>query len=231
MVSPMTFRAPSLLARTATAVDLLASGRLILGVGAGWYEREHVENGVPFLTLKERFDLLETGIKTIRETWQRADPKPPRDGSIPLLMGGRGEKRAMPMMAREAAEWNVGFDGADTYRHQTQVFDECCHAIGRDPHSVRRSVMTSYLIGRNRSELRDRARQIGEVVPRYKDVDPDDVLKTAAENWLVGTPEEVAEQIREKAVLGIDLFMLQHFLLDDRDALELLAKEVMPAIA
>ncbi len=231
MVSPMTFRAPSLLARTATAVDLLASGRLILGVGAGWYEREHVENGVPFRTLKERFDLLETGIKTIRETWQRADPKPPRDGSIPLLMGGRGEKRAMPMMAREAAEWNVGFDGADTYRHQTQVFDECCHAIGRDPHSVRRSVMTSYLIGRDRSELRDRARQIGEVVPRYKDVDPDDVLKTAAENWLVGTPEEVAEQIREKAVLGIDLFMLQHFLLDDRDALELLSTEVMPAIA
>jgi alkanesulfonate monooxygenase SsuD/methylene tetrahydromethanopterin reductase-like flavin-dependent oxidoreductase (luciferase family) len=231
MVSPMTFRAPSLLARTATAVDLLAGGRLILGVGAGWYEREHVENGIPFLTLKERFDLLEGGIKTIRETWRRADPKPPRDGSIPLLMGGRGEKRAMPLMAREAAEWNVGFDGPDKYRHQSQVFDECCRAIGRDPRTVRRSVMTSFLIGRDRSELRERARTIGEVVPRYKGVDPDEVLKTAAESWLVGTPEEIASQIRDKAALGIELFMLQHFMLDDRDALELLAKEVIPAIA
>ncbi len=231
MVSPMTFRAPSLLARTATAVDLLADGRLILGVGAGWYEREHVENGIPFLTVKERFDLLESGIETIKETWRRADPKPPRNGSIPLLMGGRGEKRAMPMMAREAAEWNVGFDGPEKYRHQSQVFDGCCRAIGRDPHSVKRSVMTSFLIGRDRSELRDRARTIGEVVPRYKGVDPDEVLKTAAESWLVGTPEEIASQIRDRAALGIELFMLQHFLLDDRDALELLAKEVIPAVA
>ena len=231
MVSPMTFRVPSLLARTATAVDLLAGGRLILGVGAGWYEREHVENGIPFRTLKERFDLLEDGINTIRETWRRADPKPPRDGSIPLLMGGRGEKRAMPMMAREAAEWNVGFDGADMYRHQSKVFDDCCRAIGRDPRTVRRSVMTSYLIGRNAAELRERARKIGEVVPKYKDMDPDEVLKTAAESWLVGTPDEIAAQVRERAGLGIDLLILQHFLLDDREALRLLAEEVIPAVA
>jgi alkanesulfonate monooxygenase SsuD/methylene tetrahydromethanopterin reductase-like flavin-dependent oxidoreductase (luciferase family) len=231
MVSPMTFRPPSVLARIAAAVDLLAGGRLILGVGAGWYEREHVENGIPFLTLKERMDLLESGIKDLRATWERAHPKPPRGGTIPLLMGGRGEKRAMPMMAREAAEWNVGFDGHDKYRHQSQVFDECCRAIGRDPASVRRSVMTSYLIGRDRDELRERAHQIGEVVPRYKDADPDEVLKQAAESWLVGTPEEIAAQINDRASLTIDLFMLQHFLLDDSDALKLLADEVIPAVA
>jgi alkanesulfonate monooxygenase SsuD/methylene tetrahydromethanopterin reductase-like flavin-dependent oxidoreductase (luciferase family) len=231
MVSPITFRAPSLLARTATAVDLLSGGRLILGVGAGWYEKEHVDNGIPFLTMRERFDLLESGIEKIRETWKTADPKPPREGAIPLLMGGRGEKRAMPMMAREAAEWNVGFDGPEKYRHQSGVMDECCRAIGRDPRSVRRSVMTSYLIGRDRAELRERASRIGDVIPRYKGVAPDDVLKAAAESWLVGTPEEVVEQIRSKAALGIDLFMLQHFLLDDRDALRLLASDVIPAVA
>src|SRR5438105_7886583 len=141
MVSPITFRAPSLLARTATAVDVLAGGRLILGVGAGWYEREHVENGIPFPSLKQRFDLLEEGIQTIRETWRHADPKPPRDGTIPLLMGGRGEKRAFPMMAREAAEWNVGFDGSENYTAKSRVMDECCRAIGRDPASLRRSIM------------------------------------------------------------------------------------------
>lgn len=231
MVSPMTFRPPAVLARIATAVDLLSQGRLILGVGAGWFEEEHLDNGIPFFTVKERFDLLEEGIKTIRQTWNAASPKPPRGGTIPLLMGGRGEKRAMPMIAREAAEWNVGFDGPDKYRHQRQVFDECCRAIARDPASVRRSVMTSFLIGRNKDELRDRARQIGEVIPRYKDVAPDEVLKLAAATWLVGTPGEIAGQIRNMASLGIELVMLQHFLLDDSEALQLLASEVIPAVA
>ena len=231
MVSPMTFRPPTVLARIAAAVDVLSGGRLILGVGAGWYEREHVENGLPFLTLKERMDLLESGIAAIRDTWKTVNPRPPRGGTIPLLMGGRGEKRAMPMMAREAAEWNVGFDGPEKYSHQSHVFDDCCSAIGRDPASVRRSVMTSYLIGRDRDELRDRAGKIGDVVPRYKGVEPDEVLKMAAESWLVGTPEQIAEQVNEKARLGIDLFMLQHFLLDDSDALKLLASDVIPAVA
>ena len=230
MVSPITFRPPSLLARIATAVDLLSEGRLILGVGAGWYEQEHVENGIPFHTLGQRLDMLEEGITTIRATWERANPKPPR-GTIPLLMGGRGEKRAIPMMAREAAEWNVGFDGPEKYRHQSQVLEDSCRAIGRDPATIRRSIMTSFLIGRDRDDLRERAHQIGDVVPRYKDLSPDEVLKAAAESWLVGTPEEIAEQIRTKAALGIDLFMLQHFLLDDRDALKLLASEVIPAVA
>ena len=231
MVSPMTFRPPSLLARIATAVDLIAGGRLILGVGAGWYEQEHVENGIPFLTLKQRMDLMEDGIKTIRSTWTSAHPQPPRAGTIPLLMGGRGEKRAMPIMAREAAEWNVGFDGPDKYRHQTEVLERCCRDIGRDPRTIRRSIMTSFLIGRDRNELRERAHQIGEVVPRYADLSPDEVLKAAAESWLVGTPAEIAEQIRKMSTLGIDLFMLQHFLLDDRDALQLLASDVLPAVA
>jgi alkanesulfonate monooxygenase SsuD/methylene tetrahydromethanopterin reductase-like flavin-dependent oxidoreductase (luciferase family) len=230
MVSPITFRAPSLLARIATAVDLLSEGRLILGVGAGWFEREHVENGIPFYTLGDRFDMLEEGIKTIKSTWARANPKPSRQ-TIPLLMGGRGEKRGLPMIAREAAEWNVGFDGPDKYRHQSKVLEDSCKAFGRDPSSIRRSIMTSFLIGRDRQDLRERAQQIGEIVPRYKGVDPDEVLKMAAESWLVGTPDEIADQIKKMASLGIDLFMLQHFLLDDRDALKLLASDVIPAVA
>ena len=231
MVSPMTFRPAAVLARIATAVDLLSGGRLILGVGAGWYEKEHADNHLPFFTLKERIDLMEEGIKIIRATWESADPKPPRGGEIPLLMGGRGVNRSLPMMAREAAEWNVGFDGPEKYRHLSQVLDESCRAVGRDPSSVRRSVMTSYIIGRDASELRERAHQMAGVIPKYGELSPDDLLRDAREHWLVGTPEEIAEQIREKAELGIDLFMLQHFLLDDRDALKLLATEVIPAVA
>jgi alkanesulfonate monooxygenase SsuD/methylene tetrahydromethanopterin reductase-like flavin-dependent oxidoreductase (luciferase family) len=230
MVSPMTFRLPSMLARIATSVDLLSGGRLILGVGAGWYEREHVEFGVPFLTLKERLDRLEEGIRTIRATWVKSNPKPPRN-TIPLLMGGLGEKRALPIVAREAAEWNMTRLDTDLYKHKRKVLEDCCRSIGRDPATIRQSVMTSYIVGRNRDELRERAAQVREIVPRFKDMSPDQVLDDVRKTWFVGTPEEVAEQIRGVAALGIDLFMLQHFLLDDRDALKLLAEEVAPAIA
>src|SRR6202171_2249322 len=151
MVSPMTFRPPALLARMATTVDLLSGGRLILGVGGGWYEREHVENGIPFLTLGGRMDLLEEGIKTIRATWQKANPKPPR-GTIPLLMGGRGEKRALPMIAREAVEWNLSHMDADEYQQKRKVLDAACRAIGRDASSIRHSVMVNIITGRDRVE-------------------------------------------------------------------------------
>jgi alkanesulfonate monooxygenase SsuD/methylene tetrahydromethanopterin reductase-like flavin-dependent oxidoreductase (luciferase family) len=230
MVSPMTFRLPSMLARIATSVDLLSGGRLILGVGAGWYEGEHIEFGVPFLTLKERLDRLEEGIKTIRATWVKSNPKPPRN-TIPLLMGGLGEKRALPIVAREAAEWNMTRLDTDLYKHKRKVLEDCCRSIGRDPATIRQSVMTSYIVGRNRDELRERAAQVREIVPRFKDMSPDQVLDDVRKTWFVGTPEEIAEQIRGVAALGIDLFMLQHFLLDDRDALKLLAEEVAPAIA
>jgi alkanesulfonate monooxygenase SsuD/methylene tetrahydromethanopterin reductase-like flavin-dependent oxidoreductase (luciferase family) len=230
MVSPLTLRPPALLARMAAAVDTLAGGRLILGVGAGWYEREHVENGIPFLTMGGRMDLLEEGIKTIRATWENANPKPPR-GSVPLLMGGRGEKRALPMVAREAIEWNLSHMDAEEYVQKKKVLDGACRAIGRDPSSIRHSVMANFLIGRDRVELRERALKIHEIIPSLKGLDANEVIGKIGERGLVGTAEEIAEQIIKYSALGVDLFMLQHFLLDDRDALKLLAEEVIPAVA
>jgi alkanesulfonate monooxygenase SsuD/methylene tetrahydromethanopterin reductase-like flavin-dependent oxidoreductase (luciferase family) len=230
MVSPMTFRPPALLARIATAVDLISGGRLILGVGAGWYEREHVDNGIPFLTLGGRMDLLEEGIKSIRATWEDANPKPAR-GTIPFLMGGRGEKRALPMVAREAVEWNLSHMDADEYLEKRKVLDATCHAIGRDPSSIRHSVMANFIIGRDRAEVRERALQLREIIPSLKGLDADEVIAKVGQRGLVGTSEEVAEQINKHSALGVDLFMLQHFLLDDRDALKLLASEVIPAVA
>jgi alkanesulfonate monooxygenase SsuD/methylene tetrahydromethanopterin reductase-like flavin-dependent oxidoreductase (luciferase family) len=230
MVSPLTFRPPALLARMAAAVDLLAGGRLILGVGAGWYEREHVENGIPFLTMGGRMDLLEEGIKTIRATWEKANPKPPR-GKIPLLMGGRGEKRALPMVAREAVEWNLSHMDADEYVQKKKVLEAACRAIGRDPASIRHSVMANFIIGRDRLEVRERALQLREIIPSLEGLDANEVIAKIGERGLVGTAEEVAHQINKYSKLGVELFMLQHFLLDDRDALKLLAEEVIPAVA
>jgi alkanesulfonate monooxygenase SsuD/methylene tetrahydromethanopterin reductase-like flavin-dependent oxidoreductase (luciferase family) len=231
MVSPMTFRPPALLAKIAAAVDILSGGRLILGVGAGWYEREHVEFDIPFLTVKERMDVLEDGIKTIRAIWAKSNPKPARNGSIPLLMGGRGEKRALPMIAREAAEWNLSNLDSDEYQQKRKVLDECCRAIGRDPSSIRHSVMSTYIIGRDRADLRERAARMRDFLPSLHNLDVDAAMAQVRKRGLVGTPEEIVEQIRAHSTLGVDLFMLQHFLLDDHDALELLATEVLPAVA
>lgn len=231
MVCPMTFYEPGVLARHAAAVDQLGGGRLILGVGAGWNQNEHEVFAVPFLDLKGRVDRYVNGVALIRDAWKRSSPKPPRDGVIPLLMGGSGEKRALPLVAREAHEWNYSRLDLEGYRQKREVLDRCCRDIGRDPSTLRYSVMTPYLVGRDRDELRERVLGLQQVLPRLRGLDPDAALTKLRESALVGTPEEIAEQMRKFARPGTDLFMLQHFLLDDRDALQLLAEELIPAVA
>jgi len=229
MVSPMTFRLPGMLAKIAATVDSLSGGRLILGVGAGWNENEHEVFGIPFLTWKERFDLLETGIDKIHEAWTRTNPKPVRN-QIPLLIGGRGTKRTMPLAARHAAEWNFSRLDTDQFRELSDVLDERCRDAGRDPKTIKRSVMTSYIVGRNRTEQLERAARVREIVPDLARFSPAEVLESRQDAWFVGTPDEIAKRMRELSKVGIELFMLQHFLLDDADALEQMA-EVVPAVA
>lgn len=230
MVSPMTFRFPGVLAKQAAAVDALSGGRLMLGVGAGWNENEHRIFDIPFFTEKERFDRLEAGIKKMREIWATTNPKPARD-PLPLLMGGKGAKRTLPLVAREATEWNLSRLDADLFRQRREVLEHCCREIGRDPATIKRSVMTTYIIGRDPDELRRRALDLREVLPSLAGLDADQVLEKMRRQAFVGTPEEIAEQMREHARLGVDLFMLQHFGLDDADAMRLLAEEVLPAVA
>lgn len=230
MVSPMTFRLPGVLAKMAAAVDLLSGGRLILGVGAGWNEPEHTEFHIPFYTEKERFERLESSIRVMRETWEKSNPKPARN-PIPLLIGGKGAKRTLPLVAREAAEWNHSTLDPDAFRHHREVLDRCCRDAGRDPDTIKRSVMTSVIVGRDKEELLDRARQIGKIVRALRDMTPEQILAHRKDAWFIGTPDQIAQRMRELSRLGIDLFMLQHWLLDDSDALKLLAREVMPAVA
>jgi alkanesulfonate monooxygenase SsuD/methylene tetrahydromethanopterin reductase-like flavin-dependent oxidoreductase (luciferase family) len=230
-VSPMTFRPPAVLARMATSVDILSGGRLVLGVGAGWYEAEHEAFHIPFPSLKERMDGFEAGIAIIRETWEKSNPKPVR-GSVPLLIGGGGEKRTLPLAAREAAEWGMGGKPeVDDYRRKVEVLARECEAAGRDPKSIRRSFQCGYLVGRDSKELLERAAAMRGVIPRFRDLDPEAVVEAARKNWLVGTPSEIAEQLRPYLELGLDRWHAQHFLLDDDEGLALLMEGVAPSIS
>src|SRR5260370_1419759 len=138
---------------------------------------------------------------------------------------------SLALAAREASEWNLARLDADAFRELSRALDENCREIGRDPSDIKRSVMSPYIIGRDEDELRERALKLREVVASLKGQDADQVLRTMRQRAFVGTPEEIAEQMREHAKLGADLFMLQHFLLDDSDALELLARQAIPAAA
>ena len=230
MVSPMTFRHPAILAKMAAAVDMLSGGRVILGVGAGWNENEHRVFGIPFHTERERFDGLEEGIRTMRDAWNKSNPKPVHN-PMPLVIGGTGRKRTIPLAAREAAEWNMSRLDVDLYREASVDLAASCREIGRDPRSIRHSVMTSYIIGRDRSEQRERAAKVSKIIPQMSRLTPDEVIENRKLAWFVGTPEVIAEKMRGVAAMGVDLFMLQHFLLDDSDALKLLASDVLPAVA
>lgn len=223
MVCPMTFYVPAVLGRMARAVDELSGGRLLLGVGAGWNEAEHRAFGIPLPGWRERFDNLERGIELIERTFG--------DRRIPLLIGGGGERRTLPLAARKAAEWNFATADPEAYRAKSALLDERCREIGRDPSEIRRSLMSGFIIGRDPSELRERARQVAEIVPRFGDMGPDDILAALRERWFVGTPDEIVERMRRFGEAGVELFMLQHFLLDDGDALRLLAETVAVAVA
>jgi alkanesulfonate monooxygenase SsuD/methylene tetrahydromethanopterin reductase-like flavin-dependent oxidoreductase (luciferase family) len=230
-VSPMTFREPGLLARTAASVDLLAGGRVVMGVGAGWYEAEHRDFGIPFPPLKQRMDRMDASFDTMREVWRTRNPKPPR-GTIPFLVGGGGERRTLRAVARNAELWSMGGrPDLDTYRHKIEVLEKHCREVGRDPREIRRGFQTPFLIGRTQEDLLRRAGQLGSVIPPYRDMPPEQVLATARERSFAGTPAEIAEQMRPYVELGVDLFWMQHFLFEDDDALALLMNEVAPLIA
>ncbi|MCX2726405.1 LLM class F420-dependent oxidoreductase [Thermomicrobium sp. 4228-Ro] len=248
LVSPVSFRHPVELAQHAVALDHLSGGRYVLGVGAGWYEREHAAFGFPLLSLRERMDRMEEALEVIRLLWsgERVSfdgrfyrlrdavlrPRPLRESGVPIVIGGRGEQRTLRMVARYAAEWNVTNVDLDEHRRKMEVLDEHCRVLGRDPHTILRSWMVAHLIGRDASELRERAERLKHWFPLWQEMPADQVIVEARKrSWLVGTVDEIVEQLRARAAIGVQRVMLQTFDLDDSDALESIAREVVPAVA
>jgi len=233
LVSPVSFRHPALTARMAAAVDDLSGGRLTLGLGAGWQEREHRLFGFDLLPLKERFDRFEEGLEVITRLLKSSEPAtfegkyfqlreatllppPQRPGGPPILIGGNGEKRTMSLAAKYADEWNAVYIPPAEFARLNARLDELLRAQGRDPRTVRRSLMTGLRFGRTRQELEEklsaRNQTAGELRPR---------------GVIVGVGQEIKEQLGELDKVGVQRVMLQWLDLDDLEGMEALAVAVL----
>jgi F420-dependent oxidoreductase-like protein len=249
LVCPITFRHPALLARMAASVDALSGGRLVLGVGAGWNEQEHRAFGLSFPALNERMDRLEEGLEVIRALlgdepaqfagryYQLAGPnprpKPVQRPRLPILIGTTGMHRMLRIVARHADEWDVpGIITPAAYRLRRERLAAYCREIGRDPAEIRRCVSTAFLIARNDTELRRRIAAMQRLMPHLASLNASAVLETLRkEEWLIGTPQQLIAALQALAAEGVQRVMLQHNDQADFEALELIAHEVMPALA
>ena len=233
LVSPVSFRHPALTARMAAAVDDLSGGRLTLGLGAGWQEREHRLFGFDLLPLQERFDRFEEGLEIIARLL-KSDlpvtfegkyfqlrgatllPRPTRPGGPRLLIGGNGEKRTLPLVAKYADEWNAIFvQPVELIRLNTRL-DELLQAQGRDPKSVKRSMMTGLRYGRTKKDLDEKLASRKQTAEELR-----------KRGLVVGVGEEVRQQLAELEKAGLQRLMLQWLELDDLDSLSALAKVVL----
>lgn len=246
LVCSVTFRHPSLLARMAAAVDRLSGGRLVCALGAGWNEGEHTAFGLPFPPVGARMEMLEEQAQVLRLLWSgdpvtfagkhysldgaRCLPRPAQD-PMPLLLGGSGD-RFLSIVARHASEWNSYGMTLERHRDRVETLRAACKDAGRDFDSIERSWMCGFVIGRDRSEISERGRRIQGVIARLAGMEVPAMLELLASNgWIVGTPEEAAEQLRERASIGAQRFMMQHHDHADDEALALVAREVVPLLA
>ncbi len=240
MVSPATFRHPSVLAKLVATADEISGGRVSLGLGAGWHEREHEAYGFEYPPTGRRLEMLEEQLQVVLGAWGTepfsfegrhyrlrdldALPKPVQQPHPPLVMGGSAGPRSAALAARYADEYNTTFPTLEEIRERRARVAEACEAVGRDP--IPLSVMTGFVVGRDRSEFVARARRLGEHA-----LDVEAFLADPPSAWIVGTVDEAVEQLRAIAQAGVSRVMCQHLLHDDLEVVALIGSELAPRVA
>jgi F420-dependent oxidoreductase-like protein len=240
LVSPATFRHPAVLLMNAVTVDHVSEGRVEVGMGAGWFQREHAAFGVPFPDRSIRMAMLAEQLEIVHRAFSeerfsfggrhyRVDdlpalPKPVQRPHPPIVLGGSAGPVSARLSARWADEYNVHNIGPDECRRAREVVAKAWEAEGRDPATLRFSLMTRCLIGADRRDLERRARaQMG--------VDADAFLAGGEDAWVTGTVDEAAERLRAFRDAGVQRVMLQHLDPADLDTVALIGAELIPAVA
>jgi alkanesulfonate monooxygenase SsuD/methylene tetrahydromethanopterin reductase-like flavin-dependent oxidoreductase (luciferase family) len=221
LVSPVTFRHPAVLAKAAATVDHISAGRVEVGMGAGWMQLEHEKFGFPFPETAERVRMLAEQIEIV-DRQLREDLLTVQRPRPPLIVGGGARRSTTVPAARFADEYNTyGVDPAEAARRKKRV-DAACEAEGRDPASLRFSVMTPFLL-----DL-DHARRFAE---RYPNVgSASDWFEELRRRGLAGEPDELAAGLREFEAVGVEGVMLQHVVHEDLDVIATIGRELAPAL-
>jgi F420-dependent oxidoreductase-like protein len=233
-----TFRLPGPLSITVAQVDQMSRGRVDFGLGAGWFQAEHLAYGIPFPDQAERFDRLAEQLEVLAGLWATPEgssysfsghyyqisespalPKPWQRPGPPVVIGGTGRQRTPQLAARFAAEFNVPFVSVSDANRSFELVRQACRDQGRDPESLRLSVALTVCCGRDRAEVTRRAHDVNQ--------DPERLALVGA----AGTPSQICERIEAYARLGCQRVYLQLLDLSDLDQLELLGSEVLPAFA
>ena len=223
LVSPVTFRHASLLAKSVVTVDHISGGRAELGIGAGWYEAEHEAYRFAFPPVGERMDELDRQTEQIVRHWTEDEsvwPKPVQQPKPTLIVGGGAKPRTVAAAVRFADEYNTVFTTPDVVRERRATVARAAARAGREP--LRFSRMTGAGGGRDESDLRDRTARYLEITKEGRSVD--EFLRDKPPHMIVGTLEEAARQLRAFAEAGLDRIMLQHLAHEDAEMVPLLGE-------
>lgn len=222
LMTPLTFRHPAVIAKTATTLDEMSGGRFELGVGTGWMESEHRVFGIQLPEMRTRFSLLFETLAYIHAATGRNDggyvgrhhrledleilPRP--SSTMPIIVGGQGKKRTPSIAGRFADEYNIFAGPADELAARIEVMQTTARELGRDPGSVKVSITTSVVLGEDAAEYRD---VLGAAAAR-REVDADELAVMLAERRIPhGTYEQAAEMVKQYEAEGIERIYLQHF--------------------
>jgi F420-dependent oxidoreductase-like protein len=228
MVTGVTYRNPALLAKEVTTLDIISSGRAILGIGAAWNEDEHVGYGFTFPPLGERLDRLQEALQICRAIFTEEAPsfsgryyrihealgfpRPIRPEGIPILVGGSGERRTLRLVAQYADACNL-FGDLDTIKHKLEVLDRHCDAVGRDPATITKTRLGTLVIADTAEQAQAKAREL--VQTRGMD---DKRFRAMA---TVGDPDVVSEEVGAYLDAGLDGLIFNMWDAQDLDPVRL----------
>jgi F420-dependent oxidoreductase-like protein len=233
LVSPIGFRNPALFAKMIATLDRITGGRVIAGLGAGWFAQEFSGYGIDFPAIGERLAELAEGIQLMRRMWTEpqvtfhgrhvhtedvvCEPKPVRQP--PIMIGGGGEKVLLRLVAQYADIWNNLAVNLAQLGAKADVLRRHCDAVGRDPAAVRISQQTMVVIGRDDADARSKAEKAMRIYGGHMGT------------GIAGTPAQCIDRIRELHALGCSLLIIEFFGRDIREPAALFAEQVMPAFA